>query len=350
MSISNNTNKNSFAIPKKILFINNKGGVGKTSIAFNTAAKLSQKGYKTCIVDLDPQCNTTMYAVGDNQENSESLFLPDYEKENPKTIFDIIKPQIEGSGDILYSEKPKMLRENLYLVAGDLSMSLYEESASNAYTQALAGQVLGFRIISVIERYLTSIAREMEIDLFIIDTSPSLGMMNRLFLLGSDYFIVPVLSDAFSYQGINNLGTTLNRWKNDWLSVKQISKSNKITADLLLDGNPKCLGYISNKCRPYNQKQTEAQRKWAEKILDSAGINLVPHTNKSTNNSIKIMDLADYGTIVNTSQKVNKAIFEMTTKDTQQINLGGSKELFIKAGEQFEELANAIIERIANNY
>jgi cellulose biosynthesis protein BcsQ len=345
--------KYSFAIPKKILFINNKGGVGKTSISFNTAVKLAQKGYKTCIVDLDPQCNTTMYAVGDNQENSESenLFIPSYQKENAKTIFEIIKPQIEGSGDILYSEKPKILRENLYLVAGDLSMSLYEESASVGYNLATSGNVLGFRIISAVDRYLTKIAREMEIDFFMIDTSPSLGMMNRLFLLGSDYFIVPVLSDAFSYQGISNLGTTLNMWRDKWVTIKQVAKSSKdITTDLLLEGNPKCLGYISNKCRPYNQKQTEAQRKWAEKIFETAGLNLTPHTNKNTKDSIKIMDLTDYGTITNTSQKVNKAIFEMTTKDTQQINLGGSKELLIKAGEQFEELAEAIIERIVNNY
>jgi hypothetical protein len=140
-------------------------------------------------------------------------------------------------------------------------------------------------------------------------------------------------------------------WRDKWVTIKQVAKSSKdITTDLLLEGNPKCLGYISNKCRPYNQKQTEAQRKWAEKIFETAGLNLTPHTNKNTKDSIKIMDLTDYGTITNTSQKVNKAIFEMTTKDTQQINLGGSKELLIKAGEQFEELAEAIIERIVNNY
>lgn len=280
---SQNQPRHSFAIPQKILFINNKGGVGKTSIAFNTASKLAQKGYKTCIVDLDPQCNTTMYAVGNNNnQDSENLFNLEYQNQKPKTIYEIIKPQIEGSGDVLYDEKPSIIKENLYLIAGDLSMSLYEDSASNAYTQALAGQVLGFRIISVVERYLNTIGRELEIDFFIIDTSPSLGMMNRLFLLGSDYFVVPVLSDAFSYQGIENLGATLKRWKNEWISVKQVAKANSIAVDLLLEGNPKCLGYISNKFKPYAKKQTKAQEKWAEKILKSAENNLVAHTNKNT--------------------------------------------------------------------
>jgi cellulose biosynthesis protein BcsQ len=357
MSISKNsqniqldTKRHSFATPKKILFINNKGGVGKTSIAFNTASKLAQKGYKTCIVDLDPQCNTTMYAAGNNAEESEDLFNLEYKNRLPKTIFEIIRPQIEGSGDILYEEKPLLIKDNLYLVVGDLSMSLYEDSASNAYTQSLAGQILGFRIISVVERYLNSIGRDLEIDFFIIDTSPSLGMMNRLFLLGSDYFIVPVLSDAFSYQGIENLGITLKRWKNEWLSVKQIARANSIPVDLLLDGDPKCLGYVANKSKPYAKKQTKAQRNWAEKIDETAKFNLTPYTNKNTDNPIKIIELADYGTIINESQKSNKAIFEMTPQDTTQINIQGSKALYESANTQFEELADKIINRIENNY
>ncbi len=356
MSISDNstnsqshTKRHLFPSPQKILFINNKGGVGKTSIAFNTASKLAQKGYKICIVDLDPQCNTTMYAVGNNIEDSESdsLFTEDYQNQNPKTIYEIIKPQIEGAGDVLYSEKPKKLKENLYLISGDLSLSLYEEAASNAYIQAQAGQILGFRIISAINRYIDRTGRDLDIDIFIMDTSPSLGMMNKLFLLGSDYFVVPVLSDAFSYQGIENLSSTLTRWKSEWKNVKRtVAQTNSIPSDLILWGEPKCLGYISNKEKPYNKQQTKSQQKWATKILESANINLTEHAEKKSAQNIKMIGLADYGTIVNESQRVNKAIFEMNSKDTQQINIKGSKDLFIKSNEEFETLADSLIERI----
>ena len=42
---------------KKISIINNKGGVGKTTTAFNLAHFFSKAGYKTLAIDLDPQQN-----------------------------------------------------------------------------------------------------------------------------------------------------------------------------------------------------------------------------------------------------------------------------------------------------
>lgn len=55
-----------FPRPKKLVFCNNKGGVGKTTLAFNCATALADKGYKTILVDLDPQCNSTILALGQN--------------------------------------------------------------------------------------------------------------------------------------------------------------------------------------------------------------------------------------------------------------------------------------------
>ena len=46
-----------FTRTKKVVFCNNKGGVGKTTLAFNCAVEFAKKGYKTVLVDLDPQCN-----------------------------------------------------------------------------------------------------------------------------------------------------------------------------------------------------------------------------------------------------------------------------------------------------
>lgn len=45
---------------------NQKGGVGKSSIAVNLAAISAYNGLKTLIIDLDPQCNTTHYLLGDD--------------------------------------------------------------------------------------------------------------------------------------------------------------------------------------------------------------------------------------------------------------------------------------------
>jgi chromosome partitioning protein len=53
---------------KVIAFCNNKGGVGKSSIASNTALMLSSLGFKTLLIDSDGQANTTSFFLPDEEE------------------------------------------------------------------------------------------------------------------------------------------------------------------------------------------------------------------------------------------------------------------------------------------
>jgi cellulose biosynthesis protein BcsQ len=45
---------------KIISLFNNKGGVGKSTLAFHLSNILAELGYRTLIIDLDPQCNLTI--------------------------------------------------------------------------------------------------------------------------------------------------------------------------------------------------------------------------------------------------------------------------------------------------
>ena len=54
---------------RRVVF-NEKGGVGKSSIACNLAAISASRGKKTLVVDLDPQCNSTQYLLGEVPEKN----------------------------------------------------------------------------------------------------------------------------------------------------------------------------------------------------------------------------------------------------------------------------------------
>jgi len=186
------------------LFTNNKGGVGKTTLAFNCAMSFAKQGYKTVLVDLDPQCNLSRLALGDNSYEK-NLF-----SSSEKDIYTVLKGAIEGGSDIdlNVSFLPILNSDgNLSLLKGSVNLSLYENLLVTAYGQAAAGQQLGYFQTSAIDRFLREKGLNDEIDIFVIDTSPSLSLLNQIIFLGSDYFVVPMTPDAFSVQGIENLGT-----------------------------------------------------------------------------------------------------------------------------------------------
>ena len=129
-----------FSRSKKIIFVNNKGGVGKTTLAFNCAVSFAKQGYKTAIIDLDPQCNITRLSMG------EEFYVETLFSATEKTIYDVLKGVIEGGGDIDLSVQFLSVKaaQNLYLLKGNINLSTYEALLINAYGQAASGQKIGY--------------------------------------------------------------------------------------------------------------------------------------------------------------------------------------------------------------
>ena len=324
------------------MFTNNKSGVGKTTLAFNYAVFFAQKGYKTVLVDLDTQGNLSRLTLGDKKFNA-NLF-----SSTEKDIYDVLKGVIEGGGDIDLSVPfipiPKN-NKNLFLLKGNVNLNLYENNLATAYVQAAAGQQLGYFQTSAIDRFLREKGLNEEVDIFIIDTSPSLSLLNRIIFLGSDYFVVPLTPDAFSVQGIENLGNVFETWKNNWKTTGKALSGN-IENRFILSGDGLFVGYVINSYNVYNQKPIVDHRRWIEEIPEKVKKYL---SEKHCRNGLvekswknPLAEIKYYGRLPAKCQEEGVAIFDLDPSlidDIQQ----GSKENIEVAKTQFNDLTDELV-------
>lgn len=323
---------------KKLVFVNNKGGVGKTTLAFNCAVEFAQKGYKTVLIDLDPQCNLSRLALGD-VFMEETLFESEF-----KDVYDMLKGVVEGGSDIDTSIKfINTQHQNLFLLPGSLKLSGFENILIDAYGQAAGGNPIGYFQTSAIDRFLRTKGLAEEIDIFVIDTSPTLGLLNRMILLGSDYFVVPMAPDAFSLQGIENLGTILEEWKSNWKNTGK-ALSQGIASERVLSGEGLFIGYIINSYNQYNKQPIKQHRNWIEEIPNKVKTYL---SEKHCRNGLvekswkeSLAHIKDYGQLPAMSQAQNKAIFELSEEEIREI---GTKENLEKSKEEFNLLSDNIL-------
>lgn len=325
-----------FIRTKSLVFLNNKWWVWKTTIAFNTAVKFAEKWYKTVLVDLDPQCNLSRLALWEN-----------FDFWNNNDIYWVIKWVLEGWNDINLSIKFQEIRDNLSILPWNLNLWVYEDLLASSFAEAWSWQSLGFFNTSAIYRFLNEKWLKEEIDIFIIDVSPSLGLLNRAIILWSDYFITPLNPDAFSLQWIENLWNTLEKWKTAWKNTSKVmAKANNISANRILDWEWLFIWYIINSYNQYRKQEIKSHKEWIEKIPKSVKEYLSEKHCKNwlVEQSWKssLMNIKDFWELPTDWQLTQKAIFELEPwKDFQ--NVKWTKENWDLSQEQFEELVENII-------
>lgn len=330
-----------FPRPKKLMYTNNKGGVGKTTLAFNTAVSFAKKGYNVVMIDLDPQCNLSGLALG--YENYEKTLFSSEEK----TIYDVLKGVIDGGSDIDLTVKTiKGIAgcDNLSLVKGSIHLAMFEDLLSVAYGQAATGQRIGYFTTSAIHRFLLELGIRESVDIFVIDTSPTLGLLNRTVFLGADYFVVPLRPDVFSIQGIENMGTMFERWKRNWLiTAKAAEVAQNIENKFILPGDPLFIGYILNEFNVYGEKPVRSHREWIKEIPELIKVNLSEKhcrnglVEKSWKEALGLTQ--DFSSAQAVSQQKGIAVFDVE----DFVSAAGTKEVVEKSKEEFRVLSDNIL-------
>ena len=218
---------------KIISLFNNKGGVGKTTLAFHLSCALAEQNHKVLMIDLDPQCNLSLCAIDEEKLKEiwkiEDDFIDDFDNtkkkigelkfnqinNNPRTIHYLLKPAEEGTGELVNLPPPLNIRSNLDLIPGRLTLHKYEYKISERWSGAYQGDPLAIRTVTRIRTIASEYSEKYGYEYVIVDTSPSLGALNKIIISTTDGFIIPCLPDMFSLYGIRNIGEALNLWKRE---------------------------------------------------------------------------------------------------------------------------------------
>lgn len=230
---------------KLISIFNNKGGVGKTTLTYHLANALAELGHKTLVVDLDPQCNLTILGMDEEIIHKiwavEDVFIDDFQNAREKcsgvdfeniisehrSVHFILKPAEDGTAEIGRLPPPYPLATNLDLIPGRLTMHLYEDKIAGRWSDVYQGIPLALRTVIKPREIAESYAKQHGYEFVIMDTSPSLGALNKVVISTADGFLIPCMPDMFSLYGVRNIGNALMTWKKQFETIYQLLSDEK---------------------------------------------------------------------------------------------------------------------------
>lgn len=184
------------ARPRRVIaFMNQKGGVGKTTTAVNIAAGIAAKGRSVLLIDLDPQAHATLHLAGSLPAGAQPAPAPAADTGGPGPSLGVYDVLTDPAVPIAAAARPA--RDNLLLLGAETDLAGVETELSAATDRLL-------RLRAKLAAW------EGPAEFVLIDCPPSLGVLTLNALAAAREVFIPMQAQFLALQGVGKLMETVS--------------------------------------------------------------------------------------------------------------------------------------------